>query len=284
MDIQLAQSVSIRSAGLDEYWLQTQIIENPNWLGLGDLEPIAVERQQSSGGRLDILLKNPEDDAMFEVEVMLGSTDETHIIRTIEYWDIEKRKWPRRKHTAVLVAESINKRFFNIVHILSNAIPIIAIQVALIDLDGKKHLHFTKILDTYEEIDDGTSLRGVAYTRDDWSEKSKWTLDAADELLRIVENVFEKPSLNFLKYYIAVTVGGYNYMWLHKRSMGKSLLGFKIDQSLQDEAAAFLDERNIAFVRTPVGFRVTADKEAIQLESDLFVKLGRLIKRTWEGD
>ncbi|MCW5694331.1 MAG: hypothetical protein KIT48_18390 [Pseudolabrys sp.] len=284
MEIRLAQSVPIRSAGLDEYWLQTQIIENPDWLGLGDLEPIAVERQQSSGGRLDILLKNPEDDAMFEVEVMLGSTDETHIIRTIEYWDIEKRKWPRRKHSAVLVAENINKRFFNVVHILSNAIPIIAIQVALIDIDGKKHLHFTKMLDTYEEIDDGTSLRGATYTRDYWSETSQWTLDAADELLRVVGGVFEKPSLNFLKYYIALTVGGYNYMWLHKRSMGKSLLGFRIAQALQDEAASLLDERNIAFVRTPIGFRVTVDREAIQLESELIVKLSRLIKRTWEGE
>ena len=64
------------------------------------------------GRRLDILLKNPEDDTMYETEVMLGETDETHIIRTIEYWDIEKRKFPQRQHYAVLVAEHINRRFF----------------------------------------------------------------------------------------------------------------------------------------------------------------------------
>ena len=33
-----------------------------------------------------MLLKDPEDDSMFEVELKLGATDETHIIRTIEYW------------------------------------------------------------------------------------------------------------------------------------------------------------------------------------------------------
>jgi hypothetical protein len=55
------------------------------------LEAIAQERQQSSGGRLDILLKNPEDDSMYEVEVMLGETDETHIIRTIH-----ELKWAER--------------------------------------------------------------------------------------------------------------------------------------------------------------------------------------------
>ena len=86
MDIQIASTISIRESGFDEYWLQKQIYDNPACLGLGDLESVSKERQQSSGGRLDILLKNPEDDTMYEVEMMLGETDETHIIRTIEYW------------------------------------------------------------------------------------------------------------------------------------------------------------------------------------------------------
>jgi hypothetical protein len=94
-EIEIAQPIPIREAGLDEYWLQDQIADNPTCLGLGELEAIAKERQQSSGGHLDILLKNPEDDSMYEVEIMLGETDETHIIRTIEYWDNEKRKWPQ---------------------------------------------------------------------------------------------------------------------------------------------------------------------------------------------
>lgn len=143
-DIEIAQPVSIREAGLDEYWLQDQIVENPACLHIGELEAIARERQQSSGGRLDILLKNPEDDSMYGVEVMLGETDETHIIRTIEYWDNEKRKWPQRQHFAVLVAEHINRRFFNVIHLLSHSIPIIAIQATLAIAHNKKNLSFTK--------------------------------------------------------------------------------------------------------------------------------------------
>jgi len=125
MEIPIASTISIRDSGFDEYWLQDQIYENPTCLGLGELESVAKERQQSSGGRLDILLKNPEDDTMYEVEVMLGETDETHIIRTIEYWDNEKRKWPQRQHYAVLVAESITRRFFNVIHLFSHSIPIL---------------------------------------------------------------------------------------------------------------------------------------------------------------
>ena len=69
MEITIASTLSIRECDLDEYWLQDQIYENPSCLGLGDLESVAKEKRQSSGGWLDILLKNPEDDTMYEVEI-----------------------------------------------------------------------------------------------------------------------------------------------------------------------------------------------------------------------
>jgi len=31
----------------------------------------------------------------YHVELQLGATDESHIIRTIEYWDTERRRWPQ---------------------------------------------------------------------------------------------------------------------------------------------------------------------------------------------
>jgi hypothetical protein len=34
-------------------------------------------------------LQDPDTGRRFEVELQLGRTDETHLIRTIEYWDIE---------------------------------------------------------------------------------------------------------------------------------------------------------------------------------------------------
>src|SRR5262245_31930631 len=90
--IPVGKTIRLKEAGYDEYWLQDRIFENPQILGPGELEAVTRERQQSSGGKLDVLLKDPEDNGMYEVEVMLGQTDESHIIRAIEYWDIEKRK------------------------------------------------------------------------------------------------------------------------------------------------------------------------------------------------
>lgn len=281
-DIAIAQSVSISDAGFDEYWLQDQIYDNPTCLGLGELEAIAKERQQSSGGRLDILLKNPEDDTMYEVEVMLGETDETHIIRTIEYWDNEKRKWPQRQHFAVLVAEHINRRFFNVIHLLSNSIPIVAVQAAILEVNGRKSLFFTKVLDTFEEVDDGTSLDDKTYNREYWVKRAKWTLEAAEALLNVSQVVFGEPVINYVKYYVAITVTGSNYFWLHKRSQSKSLLGFRMAQSLQDDAAGLLDAQNITYVRKPKKFLVTVDREMIERNAEVFSKVSALVKKSWE--
>jgi hypothetical protein len=262
--------------------LQKQIADNPGCLGLGELETIAKERQQSSGGRLDILLKNPEDDSMYEVEVMLGETDETHIIRTIEYWDNEKRKWPLRQHFAVLVAEHINRRFFNVIHLLSHSIPIIAVQVSMLTANGKRSVFFSKLLDTYEEIEDGTTLEDRTYNRDDWAKKAKWTLDAADALLNVTKTVFTDPTLNYLKSYVAITVDGYNYMWLHRRTLNKSLLSFRMAPSLQDEAVQLLDGQNIPYVRKTKSIRITVDKEMIERNAELFRSIAGLVKKSWE--
>jgi hypothetical protein len=277
-----AKSISIRDAGFDEYWLQDQICETPSCLGLGDLEFLTRERQQSSGGRLDILFKNPEDDTMYEVEVMLGETDETHIIRTIEYWDNEKRKFPQRQHYAILVAERVNRRFFNVIHLLSHSVPIIAIQASLLEIKGCKSLFFTTLLDTYEEIDDGPP-DDQKYDRNYWTKRANWTLETADTLLALTKDIFNAPTLNYLKSYIAITVGGYNYMWLHKKTANKSLLGLRIVPSLQDQAAKLFDAQNIPYVRKTKEFRITPDKEIIEKNADMFKEIAVLVKKSWEG-
>jgi hypothetical protein len=282
-NIAIASQVSIREAGFDEYWLQDQIFDNPSCLGLGELEAIQRERRQLASGRLDILLKDPEDDAMYEVEVMLGETDETHIIRTIEYWDNEKRRWPQRQHYAVLVAENINRRFFNVIHLLSNAIPIIAIQASLVESNDVRSLFFTTVLNTYEELDDGTAVEEQSYDREFWNKKAKWVGEAADALLPIAAKHFEAPSLRYLKQYISIASGSYNRMWFHKRTSPKALLNLKIAPPLQDDAAALLDSASIGYTKKPESFRVTIDKRTIEAKSDVLEKLMELVKRTADG-
>ena len=100
---------------LNEKWVQNIIADDPSVLGLGDLVLRDVERVQPRAGRLDLLLQDSETQRRYEVELQLGSTDEAHIIRTIEYWDIEKKRYPQYDHCAVLVAEDITSRFLNVI-------------------------------------------------------------------------------------------------------------------------------------------------------------------------
>lgn len=75
---------------LNERWLHERIGEDPSLLGLGDLVLKDKERPQPRAGRLDLLLQDVDTNKRFEVEIQLGRTDEAHIVRTIEYWDIER--------------------------------------------------------------------------------------------------------------------------------------------------------------------------------------------------
>jgi hypothetical protein len=281
--IPIARAIRIRECGFNEFWLQDQIVSNPTCLGLGELEVLTRERQQSSGGRLDILLKDPEDDSMYEVEVMLGETDETHIIRTIEYWDNEKRKWPQRQHFAVLVAETITRRFFNVIQVVSHAIPMIAIQANIVEANGQKMLSFSKILDTYEEPEESGNLTNEIHDETYWREKSPWTIETAKTFLEIVQPVFVDTSLNYVKNYIAVVVNGNNYFWFHKRSGNKSLLGFWLSETRLPSATALLDEKGISYtVRKNQSVRITTDKETIANNREMFLQIAKIVKQAWE--
>ena len=92
---------------LNERWLQDIIANEPSILGIGDVILKDKERTHIRAGRLDLLLQDADGYGRYEVEIQLGGTDESHIIRTIEYWDIERKKYPQYEHTAVIIAEDI---------------------------------------------------------------------------------------------------------------------------------------------------------------------------------
>ena len=129
LELKKATPTRLKSLGLDEKWLQDRIEEDTSLLGLGDLHVIKRERTQPSGGRIDFLMSDPESETRFEVEIMLGALDESHIIRTIEYWDVERQRFPTHDHRAVIVAEEITSRFFNVIRLLNRAVPMIALQL-----------------------------------------------------------------------------------------------------------------------------------------------------------
>lgn len=278
----ISETVSLRSVGLDEAWLQARVWENPACLGLGELEGVTRERVVSSGGRLDILLKNPIDDSMYEVETMLGDTDPDHIVRTIEYWDLIKRKWPQRQHYAVLIAERITRRFFNVVQILSNAVPLIAIQVSVVSSPHGQSLHFTKVLDVYEEPDDDTSVDPGSYDERYWLERSEGALSAARQLFELTQSVYTNPEMRFNKYSIVIASGGYNQLSVRKRSGNNVMVSFSYG-SQREALLELLETCGLPYSEQSRRYRLQLAPGTLAERSELFLEIARLNKDWWLG-
>jgi hypothetical protein len=206
------QSISLRrSEHLDEKWVQRQIADDPSLLGLGDLDVRDKERIQPNAGRLDLLLQDPESLKRFEVEIQLGETDESHIIRTIEYWDIERKRYPQYEHCAVIVAEEITARFLNVIHLFNGAIPLIALKMTAYQVGSEYALTFVKVLDevTYGLVDEDEPVAEPA-DRGFWelTRGSKRTLALTDSLLALVNTVEPKAILKYNRHYIGLEVNG----------------------------------------------------------------------------
>ena len=217
MQIIKAALVRIRDLGLDEKWLQKEIEEDPSILGFGpDVQVFRREKKIASGGRIDFVLSDTDQDRHYEVEVMLGTLDESHIIRTIEYWDLERQRYPDLEHRAVIVAEEITSRFFNVIRLLNRAVPLIAIQLTAIKLEGGIILQFTKVLDIYQETVPEIEQAGDPVNRAFWDKRaSKASMEVVDQLVSMLDSNFGSPRVTYNKNHIAVGTSGTNFAWLH---------------------------------------------------------------------
>lgn len=227
---------------LNERWLQNRIGEDPALLGLGDLVLKDRERAQPRAGRLDLLLQDVETNKRYEVELQLGKTDEAHIIRTIEYWDIERKRYPQYDHTAVIVAEDITSRFLNVISLFNGSIPLVAIQLSAIRLGDTVSLICTKVLDEMllGLVDEDEEVQAVT-DRSYWEARaSKHTLAMVDELLAVLRGLDPGLELKYNKFYIGLAKGGQpNNFVLFRPKKDWLRLEIRLDRS--DETQAQLD-------------------------------------------
>jgi hypothetical protein len=231
------------SEQLTERWVQDQIADDPSILGLGELALKDKERIQPNAGRLDLLLQDPESLKRYEVEIQLGATDESHIIRAIEYWDVERKRYPQYEHAAVIVAEEITSRFLNVIQLFNGTIPLIAVKMTAYKVGDEYALAFVKVLDELRRglVDD---YEPVAEPTDRafWETQrgTKRTLELTDALLQLVKEVEPNAMPNYNKHYIGLAVGGssMNFVSFTPRR-GHVIMAMRLGQSAEvDDALA----------------------------------------------
>ena len=210
MEFKKFASVDMRKRGISESSIESLIAAQPELLGLGDdLVLVDRQRQQPGAGRLDLLLQDADQSKRWEVELQLGKTDESHIIRVLEYWDIERKRYPNYEHTAVIIAEDITSRFMNVISLFHGAIPLVAIKMEALEHNGEMGLHFTKVLEPIALGSDDEEGAQSATDRAYWEARgSKATVHIADELAEITKGLDIPVELKYNKYYIGVTLNG----------------------------------------------------------------------------
>jgi hypothetical protein len=263
---------------LNELWLQTRIAEDPSLLGLGDdLILKDKERIHPNAGRLDLLFQDAESNRRYEVEIQLGKTDESHIIRTIEYWDIERKRYPQYEHTAVIVAENITSRFLNVISLFNGSIPLIAIQMQAFKVGDQISLLFTTVLNEIRLglVDEDEEVREVT-DRAYWEKRgSKKTVDMTDQLLDILRSWDSDLSLKYNKFYIGLVKNGQPNNFVVFRPKKDSLrLEPRLERS--DEIQAKLEEAGLDIMEYDPRwgrYRIRLAKDDIRKHQPLLIDL-----------
>jgi hypothetical protein len=269
---------------LNEKWVQQVIADDPGILGLGELILKDKERIQPRAGRLDLLLQDVDTNRRYEVEIQLGKTDESHIIRTIEYWDIERKRYPQYDHCAVIIAEDITSRFLNVISLFNGYIPVIAIQVSAYKFsEDQVSLVFTTVLD---EVNLGLSEEDEEVKevtdRNYWEtiRGTKQSVSLADDLLMLINSFDNSLSLKYNKYYIGLAKDGQpnNFVIFKPRKSGV-IMELRIEQS--SDIQEMLDDAKLDtldYDKQWKRYRIRLDKSDIAKNRELITGL---LKRSY---
>jgi len=266
---------------LNEKWVQERIAEDPFILGLGELILRDKEKRQPHGGRLDLLCQDPDSSRRYEIEIQLGRTDESHIIRTIEYWDVERKRFPQYDHTAVLVAEDITSRFLNVIGLFNGVIPFVAIQMRALRVGDQVSLVFTTVLNEMtlgaDEDDEQDETADRAY----WEKRAtKATVEIADDLLPMVREVAPGLSLKYNKFYIGLAKDGVPNNFAIFRPK-KGYLRFEPRLERSDDVQTLLDKSGIDVMEYDGRrgrYRIRLEKKDVEKHKEL---IRDLMKRAY---
>jgi hypothetical protein len=271
----------------NERWVQEKIAEYPSILGIGELVLKDKERNQPGAGRLDLLFQDPDSNLRYEVEIQLGKTDECHIFRTLEYWDLERKRYPQYDHVAVLIAEDITSRFLNIISLLNGFIPLVAIQLNAIQIGHQIALIFTVVLDQRLGLAPEEEEEREVADRIYWEKRSsKTTVYMADEVLRLMKPLDPELALKYNKFYISVSKDNRPFNFVIFRPKKTSL---RVEPKLQkaEEIEIMLDSAGLdalEYDSRNQRYRIRFSKDEIKKHKRLLKQILGRAYREFSGD
>lgn len=246
--ITVAESQTMTKISNKENFIRDQIMDEPEVLGLGKLIP--VDREVSNeNGSMDLLFMNDDQSVHYNVELQLGNADSSHILKTISYYLSEQRKYPDKKHRAVLIAEDFQGRWGDALRYIGVLMPYIAIKMHAIQVEeiDKPIIHFDIHMDTYrqQEVEDASAEFGSEYWKRDKHRKRAYNAGL------ILAKKLECPHV-LTKHYVGLKVNNKNFYYINTRAQGDHI---SIDFSINDEMQEMID----AYKVKPVSMKVTSN-------------------------
>ena len=227
-----------RELGIKENDIEEAVVLEPSILNLpAKVRVIAQQRRHSRAGVLDLLLQTEDQQTRYVVEIQLGVLDESHIVRTIEYWDIERRNNPGYTHVAVIVAEGIG-RFLNVIGLLAGRIPIIVINMTMFRNDQNAGVLFSTVIDQTDSADEDEALSVGSRSREQWvNENSEEKICRIESICGMLSNNRIAPRFNVLSY---IALGNKNQATFYPQARS-ILMTSLLDQS--DEIDTYLHNK-----------------------------------------
>ena len=114
---------TVTDLGKDEAWLQGWLKEQPDRLGLGDLE---VADGASDDDRSFVAT---DDDRCFSVDVQLGEMEASRGFQVLDNWARNRVLHPDKTHVAVLVTEVMSDRYQTTLETLAEHLPLVVVEL-----------------------------------------------------------------------------------------------------------------------------------------------------------
>ncbi len=206
-----SEQVSLRSHGT-EAWLEQELRAKPGMLGFGPVKVMSFQRSHKNAGRLDLVLEDAENRIVYVGEIMLGTLDASHIVRSLDYWLREKTRQDRQdwEFVAFLVAEDVHgSRYAALARLLSGLLPLVVMEMTALRVRDLLTLEFTRIFDGTQgfEAEPITEEKGD-YTKEDWIGKaSPETVAITEAFHGFVRKADRDARLTYRKHFIGFAVG-----------------------------------------------------------------------------
>lgn len=249
---------------IKERHIQDIIADNSKILGLGDdLTLVGKEMRQDDGRRLDLLFQDKNSNKIYEVEIQLGRLDESHLSRAVGYWNVERKKYPLYKHSAVVIAECIEDRMLDLIKLFKEDVPIIVIKMTADKKENEKEnekclkfeiIDLNKRNDTENNNDNAVKGEYEPFKESDIYFREKEVSETAKEIVDKICYLLQKKVHPHMKIYYTKKYIGFKkeyrdqFVWIETRCapVDKSML--KQSNEKETKVKVYKESNSFVFI------------------------------------